>query len=133
VISNTLPNRNIYIVKAPILDFCELGAAWFAGTVSRETGLPLWFSVHMGGIRSALLSFLGEEMKKQLQYTTTFVVILLMILMGTLYMIETSPAFDGVGNDLTGATTVMDSIDCNTSLEEVATDERLAWEEECLV
>ncbi|PIN79777.1 hypothetical protein COV16_02500 [Candidatus Woesearchaeota archaeon CG10_big_fil_rev_8_21_14_0_10_34_8] len=63
-------------------------------------------------------------MKKQLQYTTAFVVILLAILLGTLYTINTSPAFDGQPNQLTAATTATDYIvDCNKPLPDDATEE----------
>jgi hypothetical protein len=84
-------------------------------------------------------------MKKQLQYTTTFVVVLLVILVGSLYMINTSPAFDGQSNQLTAATTATtvstgsaetvetadEGIDCTIPPTDATLNEQLDWEEEC--
>jgi hypothetical protein len=84
-------------------------------------------------------------MKKQLQYTTAFVILLLAVLMGSLYMINTSPAFDGQTNLLTAATTAGASmgdtintpketpleIDCTTPPTEASQEEQLAWEKAC--
>ena len=72
-------------------------------------------------------------MKKQLQYTTVFVVILLAILAGTLYTLNTSPAFDGQSNQLTAATTAIeDVVDCASPLPADATaEEAEAYETAC--
>ncbi len=60
-------------------------------------------------------------MKKQLQYTTVFVVIIIGVLLGTLYLLNTSPALNGQSNQLTTASSgvdafVNDANICNVSL-----------------
>ncbi len=71
-------------------------------------------------------------MKKQLQYTTAFVVILLIMLTGTLYLVNTSPVFEGQSNQLTAATTVGAAVDCsNPSPEDASVSKKKEYEEKC--
>ncbi len=71
-------------------------------------------------------------MKKQLQYTTAFVVLLLVILTGTLYLVNTSPFFEGQSNQLTAATTAVAKVDCDMPLrEDASVSEKKEYEANC--
>lgn len=66
-------------------------------------------------------------MKNQLQYTTIFVVVLLVALAGALYVVS-SPA----SNQLTSATVAIETVDCSLPLaEDASLEERETYNKLC--
>ena len=69
-------------------------------------------------------------MRKQLQHTTIAVVLLLVVLGGALYLVETTVGTDG--NTLTAATVGAQAIDCNEPLAKDASSlEKREYYDQC--
>ena len=69
-------------------------------------------------------------MRKQHQHTTIAVVLLLVVLGGALYLVETTTGMDG--NRLTAATVGAQAIDCNEPLaKDVSSFEKQEYYDQC--
>ncbi len=66
-------------------------------------------------------------MKNQLQYTTLFVIVMILLLGSGLYFLDSSGS-----NQLTSATVAVDSVDCKQPLaEDAAAEEREIYNKVC--